>query len=1529
MATIRVPITFTQFSPYVAGTVTVRWFDSDAVSAVTDFASGTSGISSNTLSTSAATFTVVFASTSSSGSDVDLTTAFNGSTGIGLTIPNDYNENITVEVEIDANVGATSGALTPLKKTIRHQVLGVSDSTFTSSPATIQHNETEAAAGTTKSLGTYSINDTDSGANYTVNITYDKTIGSITYNDTSFLNTSASDKDVLTTTNVTNLNSVLSDLQYKPLFIATPGTNQNALQGQTITISISSDKDNKINNGTVTVSPTIDNTLQFSNSGPAPAFNEHEGSAFDATGKSLGTIGISPTFTQPGVTFTATITYDKAKGSITYPDSSIVTSFTNRDEIATNNITTLNTALSSSTYLPTSIASGTDLERIEADTLAISVASSPSLVIANPTTSVTTTVTNQTPEFSGEQAFGYVENTKSTNVLPSLVIGDTADNDAGTTEIYAVVIDPSANVGDLVINGTTNIHTYSGTGAEANISANAYIVQGSKANVNTALTSAFNFFPHPNVISDAVYNIDVYRAPDGTSLTHDINTNYSTFKQIYSGNNFAISNTGTVDNLVVSSNVTITEDSVSYNNSMPSTTITADSTGNRAIDLSVTVSTTASLGNGAGEFGELFVPYIGVSGTTSGGGSGATFNLRKSGNNYVGYASGSVGHLSNGVNQAGSGYSFADTITIAGTDLGGTSPANDCTITVTLQGGGGLILDFSVSGTANNEWNSSTGVLSFTGTQSEIDDFTANLKYQPGTDTITDSTLTYQIQVQGQTQTHSEVRAIDITPVQEAGSITLLTDDLMIYDSNNYKSGTPFEFGFNITDPDTANVSSNITATVSLSHDIGTLSSTAGTFDSSTRDWTYTDSLSNVNTALANMDLNLHSNATVTATISANYVDNQDPGTPVSASLNNAITVRDLDYDPVYMGTRYYQSSGAVDSNPGTRWFDSYNNQTYVYTDTNSVDVYYDYDSSSNTWNKKDTYDISDISSVSMTTDTSGNLTPFANVYANYTGSSAATDRVLDNNVIKWLGTIDRGEYNINGQLPWWGTQYARGETDGNKDSYWYLIPHRATQNDFTTNYPNTLGVDAIQFNGQTEKSQIKFGVGPRGGTYEQTMSFWVKPNFSGTDVQEQVICEGTNSNRNFVVFMTYNNSATGVIDFYVDLNNSSSGTGLYRFFANNSLNNNAWNHVVWSIDVESGATQGPSLAINDAAVTPTLNNSPTLPSQLADSNSVTWGCENTVGYNQTYTKFFDGCLAEVVGYNIYLDTSNVTNRRKFITASGSPATINTSDTGISAYIHGGAETWNDQLNPSSTQRFNNIDDCPPQTLFQSNGSVVVGDFVGADGDCVYDTNPSSGTYQQYTSSQTGFNPPVSTEPSQIGFYRFGSPSNGTPTYAGADRDLTYYLSATNDPSVGSNENFLTEVRAQTSSTNIQLLAAAPGNLEFSLSGDDTTERVAVAFNDTTTSNNDNFVFVNDNDRVGELRIMDTSNYGSSPLRSIRLSTTPVKVNHDTFTFSTEPSTGEGPHWRSHGHGGSNHWFFNNVIAMIDNSGRLVIYKKN
>ena len=100
MALIRLPISYTQFSPYVEGTLRVKWFDPNAVSSVADFSSGASGIDSVTYDLTGAQLVVTFSSTSSSGSDIDFETAFNGSTGLGLTVPDDYNKNIIFEIEV-------------------------------------------------------------------------------------------------------------------------------------------------------------------------------------------------------------------------------------------------------------------------------------------------------------------------------------------------------------------------------------------------------------------------------------------------------------------------------------------------------------------------------------------------------------------------------------------------------------------------------------------------------------------------------------------------------------------------------------------------------------------------------------------------------------------------------------------------------------------------------------------------------------------------------------------------------------------------------------------------------------------------------------------------------------------------------------------------------------------------------------------------------------------------------------------------------------------------------------------------------------------------------------------------------------------------------------------------------------------------------------------------------------------------------------------------------------------------------------
>ena len=76
---------------------------------------------------------------------------------------------------------------------------------------------------------------------------------------------------------------------------------------------------------------------------------------------------------------------------------------------------------------------------------------------------------------------------------------------------------------------------------------------------------------------------------------------------------------------------------------------------------------------------------------TGGSGVGANFTVTRTGTVY-----------SATVNPAGTGYNATEQIVIAGTDLGGTSPGNDCTITIDSVDGGGGIATTTVSGTAVN-----------------------------------------------------------------------------------------------------------------------------------------------------------------------------------------------------------------------------------------------------------------------------------------------------------------------------------------------------------------------------------------------------------------------------------------------------------------------------------------------------------------------------------------------------------------------------------------------------------------------------------------------------------------------------------------------------------------------------------------------------------------------------------------------------------------------------------------------------------
>jgi hypothetical protein len=557
MATLNIPITYTQHSPYVRGTVTYSWSDTAAITAVSGFNSGANGISSVTNNLSSANVVVAFDSNSSA--TVDLTTC---TSGAQLTVPTNYNKDITLTITADLQVGTVHSATTNVKKVLKHTFVGTSDSTVTSSAANPTFTEAEFVAGTTKDLGDFSVNDADSGATYIATMTYDKSIGSITYSDTSIV-TSNPANDVITTSSVSTLNTVLSGMQYKPLLISSPVAGAFALQDQTLTLTMknthSSFNDDKINGQPTTMNATINNALSFAKSGSAPSFTETDSSGFDNNGKSLGTFTLSPTITFSGVNFVANVTYDKNKGQMTYPDASIVQSSGTGDTITTNSSATLNTALTNATYVPTTLTSGQDLEEISADTITIEVTTDPPLPITNSTQTVTTVVAADEEEISGIADFTYVENTLKT-IFSSLQITDTADAAGGTNEVYAIVLKPTANTEINVTQGDaySNTTTYVGTSFDLNnngVSAlNSMVIQGFKTELNQWLADAdntINYLPASEITSSDTMTVDVYRAPHGTAYNLNINnsSNFSTFKQIFKGDTVNIDNSGTVTTL--------------------------------------------------------------------------------------------------------------------------------------------------------------------------------------------------------------------------------------------------------------------------------------------------------------------------------------------------------------------------------------------------------------------------------------------------------------------------------------------------------------------------------------------------------------------------------------------------------------------------------------------------------------------------------------------------------------------------------------------------------------------------------------------------------------------------------------------------------------------------------------------------------------------------------------------------------------------------------------------------------------------
>lgn len=229
---------------------------------------------------------------------------------------------------------------------------------------------------------------------------------------------------------------------------------------------------------------------------------------------------------------------------------------------------------------------------------------------------------------------------------------------------------------------------------------------------------------------------------------------------------------------------------------------------------------------------------------------------------------------------------------------------------------------------------------------------------------------------------------------------------------------------------------------------------------------------------------------------------------------------------------------------------------------------------------------------------------------------------------------------------------------------------------------------DAISFNGTSGYIQY----GGNGWTYEVgenndiTVSFWVKPNI-GANQFDMIISSGPTTTSTFLQYVAIQSNASSqlriVIRHISDSSNSSDGVSYNGTYG--SINNNAWNHIMYSFD---NSANNLEVAINDSdqSASNTTNGTNTFPVSNT-SNPV-------VGRSGPSSDHYTGCLAEFWMDNVLYDASVESNRRNFIDSDGLPVDPPSSPL---VYLHGSASTWTDDgdnITSMGIQTLNNITDC-------------------------------------------------------------------------------------------------------------------------------------------------------------------------------------------------------------------------------------------
>ena len=234
----------------------------------------------------------------------------------------------------------------------------------------------------------------------------------------------------------------------------------------------------------------------------------------------------------------------------------------------------------------------------------------------------------------------------------------------------------------------------------------------------------------------------------------------------------------------------------------------------------------------------------------------------------------------------------------------------------------------------------------------------------------------------------------------------------------------------------------------------------------------------------------------------------------------------------------------------------------------------------------------------------------------------------------------------------------------------------------------NEIDVDAINFNGTSGYIQYS-GQGwtsEVGENNDITVSFWVKPNI-GANEFDMIISSGAGTSSTFGQYVAIQSNASSqlriVIRHISDTTNTSDGVSYNGTYG--SINNNAWNHIIYSFD---NSANNLEVAINDSdqSASNATNGTNTFP-VLQTANPV-------VGRSQVISNHYTGCLAEFWMDNRLFDASVESNRRKFISDNSKPVRLPGSPL---VYLHGSASTWTDDGDnflSMGSQTLNNITDC-------------------------------------------------------------------------------------------------------------------------------------------------------------------------------------------------------------------------------------------